>query len=121
MSYKINPCKVCMKKFDSDINQCCYETLNAFEGTGSINSIRNSPLEKNCIDCVKQAIKKSGKNPCDLKLSPPVLCGNVSHYFPILFNKIKNVEQAGVKCKQMCLETNLKMNVLLIVKLIWML
>jgi len=107
----INPCKSCMKKFGSDsydvnqINQCCYETLDAFKGTGSVNSVRTSSAAKNCIDCVQKAIKNTGKDPCDLRIDPPALWGNVPHFFPRLLNEMKDVEKAGIECKNMCLDT----------------
>ena len=108
----INPCSSCIKKLDSEncdvneINQCCYETLNAFEGSGSINSLRNTVAAKNCVECVQRIIKKSGKDIRKLKIEPPVLWGNSPHFFPSLLNDMKDIEKACKECNKMCLDTN---------------
>jgi len=111
-NFTINPCLSCHKKFKdgnydvNNINQCCYETLDAFQGTGSVNSVRRSEAAKNCVECVNNAIKNSGKDPCDLRISPPALWGNVPHFFPSLLNETKDVKRAGDECKKMCLGTS---------------
>ena len=55
-NYKINPCKSCRQNYDltdiNSINQCCYNTLAAFEGKTSLNSFRNSPEVMNCQKCI---------------------------------------------------------------------
>jgi len=107
----INPCKSCMNNLDSEnydvnqINQYCNETLKAFNDSGIINPSNKTSLVKNCVECVNQAIKRTGKNTCDLKIQPSVLWGNSPHFFPNLLNEMKDVKKAYKECKNMCLDT----------------
>lgn len=108
MKYNINPCKACFEKYKNgvcdinNINNCCYETLGAFNGWNSINQFRGSQEVKNCEDCVKQMIYSMGKTPCDLRIAKPPLFTNVPNYFPELLAKTNNPEKAKVECLNMC-------------------
>lgn len=107
----LNPCKACLDKFNSgdcdinNINQCCYDTLAAFNGSSSVNEIRNSPEAQNCIQCVTNSMKSVGRDRCDFQLSPPPIWNNVQHYFPNLLQELKNVKIAHKMCLSKCEKT----------------
>ena len=107
--YNINPCKACKIKCPdpSDvncINNCCYETLGAFDNAWSLNQVRNSEEAKNCYDCVSDSIKAMGTNRCDLRITAAPFWNQVPHYFPDLFQENKNVEKSKNLCHDYCLD-----------------
>ena len=112
--FTINPCKACIEKLKNNecdvnsINDCCYSTLDAFIGNGSVNSIRNTQQAKNCIECVKQSINLIGRDSCDMKISPPALFNQTPHYFPHLLNETNDPNISLEECKKRCLNSSFK-------------
>lgn len=106
MTYKINPCKACLEKFDrgdvNNINNCCYDTLTAFSNSTSVNSVRGTEQAKNCIECVGNAMRDIGRNYCNLQLSPPPIWNQVPHYFPGYLDNGHSVEDARNLCLKKC-------------------
>lgn len=108
MKVELNPCQACLNKVTKDrwnvniVNQCCYETLAAFRGSSSVNAIRNSSEAQNCARCVKDSILKSGKNLCDLRVSPPPIWSQTPHYFPGMLQELKDVNRAKESCYKKC-------------------
>lgn len=106
--YNVNPCKTCLNKFKNgdcdvnNINDCCYDTLAAFLGEGSVNAVRDTPEAKNCIECLQRSIKDMGRTPCDLRLGPPPIWNQTPHYFPQLLSEHQNAEVAKDMCLQKC-------------------
>jgi hypothetical protein len=104
MKLIIDPCKACLQKFDrpgkepcnvNDIRDCCYDTLNAFIGPGSTNTLSNSEVVP-CETCIQAVMAKRGpfgktKIPCDFQISRPPVWNQVPHHFPGI------LEQLGVK------------------------
>jgi hypothetical protein len=115
MNYEINPCKACVDKFKSgkcninNINQCCYDTLAAFSGSASVNSVRNTEGAKNCVQCVHNAMKAIGRTPCDLQLAPPPVWNQVPHYLPKNLSQGMNLNEAKNMCLVQC-EDGVNMN-----------
>ena len=105
-SYKINPCAACRKNYDisdiNSINQCCYDTLGAFEGTHSINDFRNRPEAANCQQCILDSMDAIGRTPCDLRMTAYPSWVQVPHYFPALLDKEGDVNTAVEKCLEVC-------------------
>ena len=105
-NYKINPCKACRKNYDisdiNSINQCCYDTLAAFEGTNSINDYRNRPEAGNCQKCILDSMDAIGRTPCDLRMTAYPSWVQVPHYFPALLDKEGDVDAAVEKCFDAC-------------------
>jgi hypothetical protein len=110
----MNPCKACLFKVNNnlcdinDINNCCYETLAAFKGNPSINTFRNSPEAKNCIECVNRSIKALGRTPCDLRLTAAPVFVQTPHYFPDLYFRNKDINVSRQQCLEMCNRTRNK-------------
>jgi len=105
-SYKINPCKSCRKNYDitdiNSINQCCYNTLGAFEGTTSINDFRNNPEAMNCQQCILDSMKSINRTPCDLRMTAYPDWIQAPHYFPKLLDEEGDVGKATEKCIELC-------------------
>lgn len=105
-NFKINACKACKNNYDikdiNNINQCCYDTLGAFEGATSINSFRDKPQAENCKMCVQESIKALGRDPCEFRLPGYPTWVQVPHYFPALLEQEGNVEKAKTKCIEAC-------------------
>ena len=104
----INPCKACMEKISAkgyydinDLNNCCYETLAAFEGTTTVNAVRNLPAAENCKKCISNYMHKF---PQCIQLAPPPVFGQAPHYLPNLLRQDMTVEEAYKKCVSMCNE-----------------
>ena len=105
-SYKINPCKSCRKNYDltdiNSINQCCYDTLGAFEGVTSLNDFRNSPEAKNCQQCVLSSMYAIDKTPCDLRMTAYPQWVQAPHYFPGLLEQEGDINIAKKMCMDAC-------------------
>jgi hypothetical protein len=109
IDFKINPCKACKIKCPNPadvncINNCCYETLGAFDGAWSLNQVRNTEDAKNCFDCVSESINCMGRDRCDLRITASPFFNQAPHYFPEVFNETKNVEKAKKICYDYCLD-----------------
>lgn len=107
--YNLNPCKACKIKCPDPtdvncINNCCYETLGAFDNAWSLNQVRNTEAAKNCFDCVSESINCMGTNRCDLRITASPFFNQVPHYFPEIFEETKNVDQAKKLCYNYCLD-----------------
>ena len=107
--YTLNPCKACKIKCPDPtdvncINNCCYETLGAFDGAWSLNQVRNTEAAKNCFDCVSDSIHCMGTNRCDLRLTASPFFNQVPHYFPEIFSEVKDVDKAKKICYDYCLD-----------------
>lgn len=105
-TYEINPCEACKKNFDitdiNDINQCCYDTLGAFEGADSLNAFRNTQSAANCRQCVLDSMQSIGRDPCDLRLTAYPSWIQAPHYFPNLLLQEGDVQTAKNKCIEIC-------------------
>jgi hypothetical protein len=105
-TYMINPCEACKNNFDikdiNDINQCCYDTLGAFEGADSLNAFRNTPEARNCQQCVLDSMKSIGRDPCDLRMTAYPSWIQAPHYFPKILIDEGDVGTAKRKCIELC-------------------
>jgi hypothetical protein len=105
MSFDINPCYACLKKFSpensdiNNINNCCYETLAAFKGTDNVNSIRDAQA---CVECVTAQIYNLDRTRCDFQIQAPPIFNQSSHYFPELYSKSLDKEKSKNECLNMC-------------------
>jgi len=105
-NYKINPCKACKKNYDikdiNNINQCCVDTLAAFEGANSINSFRSRPEAENCKCCIEESKKAMGRDLCEFRLPLYPTWIQAPHFFPTFLVQEGNVEQAKKLCIDAC-------------------
>ena len=105
-NFKINPCKACKKNYDikdiNNINQCCVDTLAAFEGANSINSFRSLPEAENCKCCIEESKKAMGRDLCEFRLPLYPTWIQAPHYFPALLSQEGSVEHAKNMCIDAC-------------------
>ena len=105
-NYKINPCKSCRQNYDltdiNSINQCCYNTLAAFEGKTSLNSFRNSPEVMNCQKCILDSMESIDRTPCDLRMTQYPQWIQAPHYFPGFLSQEDDVATAKKMCLSAC-------------------
>jgi hypothetical protein len=110
--FNINPCKACKLKCKGDdvncINNCCSDTIAAFKGVSSINTIRNDPDFQNCVKCLNNSIDCLGSNTCDMRITAAPVWTQVPHYFPELLNEYKDVNMAKNSCYNFCLDCKYK-------------
>ena len=115
MTYEINPCEACWKKFQqgkcdiNELNNCLVDTATAFSQFPSNNSIRGTILGKNWHDCIKEKMstlpKQAGRerNFCNFQLNMAPSFVQIPHFFPQRFintqDKDKALEQALDDCK----------------------
>ena len=103
--YNLNPCKSCKQNYNikdlNSINQCCYDTLNAFEGSKSIER-NNFPMVENCKQCLKESIHSIGRDSCNMRLGSYPSWIQAPHYFPSLLDQERNVEKARHMCMKAC-------------------
>lgn len=104
--FKINSCKACKQNFDitdiNNINQCCYDTLAAFEGSVSINDFRNRPEAANCEKCIDESMDSIGRTRCDLRITADPGWVQAPHYFPSLLDQEGDVDTARDLCIETC-------------------
>lgn len=111
-NFNINPCKACRMKCEGNdvncINNCCSDTISAFKGVSSINTIRNDQDFKNCTQCLTDSIECLGSNTCDMRLTASPVWTQVPHYFPELLNQYKDINVAKNTCYNYCLDCKYK-------------
>ncbi len=109
MSFSINPCKACNKRFSScdinALNNCVYDTAAAFLNATSIDEVDKSSLAQNAKDCIDLSKSALGRSQCAFRLSEPPIFQQVPNYFPDLFYKTRNKERALKMCEDMCSNT----------------
>jgi len=114
MSFEIDPVKAATTAYKNGncglnkLNNACFSVCAAFEGASSPWDVSRS-CAANCNvlnDIMRREVY--GQDQCDHP-GPvrPVLWGNIPHYFPSLYSKMKNVENARCECIKMC-DSNLK-------------
>lgn len=112
--FKIDPVKAAIKAHkngDSDIhnlNDTCYSVCAAFQGGDSAWTV-NPQCAKKCeslVECSRES--QYGMSKCDHRRPDrPVLWDQTPHYFPDLYKKYKNVENALSQCNMKCKSQNL--------------
>lgn len=104
--FKINSCKACKMNYDikdiNNINQCCFDTLNAFEGTTSTNDSRTTEGASNCNKCLDESKLAMGRDLCEFRLTAYPSWIQAPHYFPALLDNKGDVRSAKLKCMEAC-------------------
>jgi|UniRef100_A0A6C0CZL7 hypothetical protein len=108
---EINPCLACKLKYPdspndnkqlnniTDLNNCVYETIAAFNGDTSVDQIA---YNQNAVACIQNEIKRLNLDGCEFRPAPPPIWLNVPHYLPRLLASGLNPDQALQKCNEYC-------------------
>ena len=106
MTYEINPCEACWKKFQegncdiNDLNNCIVDTATAFADFPSNNTMSGNLSGQNWHDCIKEKMKTLPKqaggqrNFCNFQLNVAPAFVQVPHFFPQFLLKTGNKEKA---------------------------
>ena len=108
---EINPCLACKLKYPdsphdnkqinniTDLNNCVYETIAAFNGYTSVDQVSSN---QNAIACIQNEIQRLNLDGCEFRPAPPPIWLNVPHYLPRLLASGLNPDQALQKCNEYC-------------------
>ena len=119
MTYEINPCEACWKKFQkgncniNELNNCLVDTATAFSQFPSNNSIRGNSAGKNWHDCIKGKMETlpeqaGGKrNFCNFELNMAPSFVQVPHFFPQRLMETQDKEKALSQALEDCKHTKL--------------
>ena len=115
MTYDINPCEACWKKFQdgncniNDLNNCIVDTATAFSHFPSNNIMSGNLAGQNWHDCIKEKMqilpKQAGgqRDFCNFQLNVAPAFIQVPHFFPQFLletgNKEKALQLALEECK----------------------
>ena len=115
MTYEINPCEACWKKFENgdcninDLNNCIVDTATAFANFPSNNTMSGNLAGQNWRDCIKEKMKTLPKQAggqrdfCNFQLNVAPAWVQVPHFFPQFLmetgNKERALELALEECK----------------------
>jgi hypothetical protein len=115
MTYEINPCEACWKKFQdgncniNDLNNCIVDTTTAFANFPSNNTMSGNLAGQNWHDCIKEKMKTLPKQAggkrdfCNFQLNVAPAFIQVPHFFPQFLletdNKEKALQLALEECK----------------------
>jgi hypothetical protein len=115
MTYEINPCEACWKKFQdgncdiNDLNNCIVDTTTAFANFPSNNTMSGNLAGQNWHDCIKEKMKTLPKQAggqrdfCNFQLNVAPSFVQVPHFFPQFLletgNKEKALQLALEECK----------------------
>ena len=119
MTYEINPCEACWKKFQkgkcniNELNNCLVDTATAFSQFPSNNSIRGNSAGKNWHNCIKGKMETlpeqaGGKrNFCNFELNMAPSFVQVPHFFPQRLMETQHKEKALAQALEDCKHTKL--------------
>ena len=106
MTYEINPCEACWKKFQNgdcninDLNDCIVDTATAFANFPSNNTMSGNLAGQNWRDCIKEKMKTLPKQAggqrdfCNFQLNVAPAFVQVPHFFPQFLLETSNKEKA---------------------------
>ena len=106
-SYIINPCGACHMRLGEDVNinelnNCVTETAAAFTNFPSNLAVEKGGSMVNWAECMKDAMAKVGRTPCDFQLNPAPVFAQYPHYFPRLLFDLGDRDKALQGCIKEC-------------------
>ena len=111
-SYIIDPCTACKMKFgDEDVNinklnGCVTETAAAFTNFPTNLAVEKGDAMINWSECMKEAMAKVGRTPCDFQLNPAPVFAQYPHYFPKMLFDLGDRQKAFEGCIRECKRNN---------------
>ena len=111
-SYIIDPCTACKVKFGNEnvnineLNDCVTETAAAFTQFPSNLAVKKGDAMINWSECMKEAMAKVGRTPCDFQLNPAPVFAQYPHYFPKMLFDLGDRDKAFEGCVKECKRNN---------------
>jgi hypothetical protein len=111
-SYIIDPCTACKVKFGNDnvnineLNDCVTETAAAFTQFPTNLAVEKGDAMINWSECMREAMAKVGRTPCDFQLNPAPVFAQYPHYFPKMLFDLGNRDKAFEGCVKECKRNN---------------
>lgn len=114
MSYDINPCKACWKKYKNgdcninELNDCVVDTATAFSNFPSNNSMRGNIKGLNWQECIAKKLADlpevagEPRSFCNFQVNTAPRWIQVHHYYPELLDKTKDPQKALRLCHKIC-------------------
>ena len=107
-SYIIDPCTACKMKFNNqdvninELNDCVTETAAAFTEFPTNLAVEKGDAMINWSECMKEAMAKVGRTPCDFQLNPAPVFAQYPHYFPKMLFDLGDRQKALEGCVKEC-------------------
>ena len=107
-SYIIDPCTACKMKFGNEdvnineLNDCVTETAAAFTEFPTNLAVEKGDAMINWSECMKEAMAKVGRTPCDFQLNPAPVFAQYPHYFPKMLFDLGDRQKALEGCVKEC-------------------
>ena len=111
-SYVIDPCTACRMKFGNEdvninkLNSCVTETAAAFTEFPTNLAVEKGDSMINWSECMKEAMAKIGRTPCDFQLNPAPVFAQYPHYFPKFLFDLGDRQKAFEGCVKECRRNN---------------
>ena len=111
-SYIIDPCTACKMKFGNEdvnineLNDCVTETAAAFTEFPTNLAVEKGDAMINWSECMKEAMAKVGRTPCDFQLNPAPVFTQYPHYFPKMLFDLGDRQKAFEGCVNECRRNN---------------
>lgn len=111
-SYIIDPCTACKMKFGNEdvnineLNDCVTETAAAFTQFPTNLAVEKGDAMINWSECMKEAMAKVGRTPCDFQLNPAPVFAQYPHYFPKMLLDLGDRQKALEGCVKECKRNN---------------
>ncbi len=114
MSYNINACKACWKKYSNgdcninELNDCIVDTATAFSSFPSNNSLRGNLKGLNWQECISRKLAElpyvAGKprSFCNFQVNTAPRLLQIPHYYPKLLNTTQDPQKSLKMCHKMC-------------------
>jgi hypothetical protein len=107
-SYIIDPCTACKMKFNNqdvninELNDCVTETAATFTEFPTNLAVEKGDAMINWSECMKEAMAKVGRTPCDFQLNPAPVFAQYPHYFPKMLFDLGDRQKALEGCVKEC-------------------
>ena len=109
MSFTLNPCKACKERCKDDegineLNSCVVETSAAFQNDFPNNDVlfNDGTAGAHWAGCMKDAMDKMGRAPCNFQLNPAPVFVQAPHYFPSLLKESGDIKKSYKQCLEYC-------------------
>jgi hypothetical protein len=90
----------------NELNDCVTETAAAFTQFPTNLAVEKGDAMINWSECMKEAMGKVGRTPCDFQLNPAPVFAQYPHYFPKMLFDLGDRDKAFEGCVKECKRNN---------------